>query len=53
MGSPNDVNVISKEDQFNPGDVIFINGEENDREVNTILSPTVVTTKEIIKMEVL
>lgn len=49
MGSPNDVNVISKEDQFNPGDVIFVNGEENDREVNAILSPTVVTTKEIIK----
>ena len=49
MGSPNDINVISDEGQFNSGDVIFISGEENEREVDQILSPTVVTTKEIIK----
>lgn len=49
MGSPDDVNVISRKDQFNAEDVVFINGEENEREVQEILSPTVVTTKEIIK----
>ena len=49
IGSPDDVNVISRKNQFNTGDVLFVNGEENEREVDQILSPTVVTTKEIIK----
>ena len=49
MGSTDDVNVISREDQFKPGDTLYLNSDENEREVDQILSPTVVTTKEIIK----
>jgi hypothetical protein len=49
MGSADDVNVDSRKNQFEPKDIIFINGEENEREVDQIISPTVLSTKEIIK----